>query len=102
MAKLQVILDGTQEEMPHVPSYRAGKKPKVGVIEAIAGMPQGMQSGKTSVALSIKLKNGQWVFAETSLKMLQMAAAALSGKYGNETDSPTALAWIDGPGSEMS
>lgn len=102
MAKMQIILNVDEEMMPHVPDQIAGKIPKQGTIEAIGGIPQGMQSGMTSVALSIKMKNGQWVFAETSLKMLQLATAALSGKYGNETDDPTILAWVEGPGHRAS
>ncbi len=54
-------------------------------IEAIGGLPAGMTSGKTSVGLCITTEDGKKVYAETSLKMLQMVTAGLTARYGDET-----------------
>jgi hypothetical protein len=57
----------------------------VAEIEMITALPQGMQSGRTSVAIIIPLKDGSYVYAETSLRLFQLATAAFTGKYGDET-----------------
>lgn len=51
----------------------------------ITALPRGMQSGRTSVAFVGRTRSGQRVFMETSLRMLQAAAAAFTAKYGDES-----------------
>ena len=43
----------------------------------------GMTSGNPSVAIRIDLPDGSVVVAETSVRLFQMAAAAMRGKYGD-------------------
>lgn len=49
----------------------------------IAVLPDGMASGKPSVAIRIDLPDGRVVVAEISLALWQMAAAAIRGRYGD-------------------
>lgn len=51
----------------------------------IAAVEGGMQSGAPSVAIRIDLPDGRIVVAETSLRLFQMAAAALLGRFGDVT-----------------
>ena len=55
----------------------------IGAI-AMAGLPGGMEKGRTSVSIRIDLPNGEVVIAETSLRPLLQAAAAFRGWYGEE------------------
>lgn len=45
----------------------------------------GMQSGRPSVAIRIDLPDGQVVIWETSVGQFQQAAAALRGRFGDQT-----------------
>jgi len=85
MTPLRVIPNVDEAEL--VPGYTAEhiKQAHHGMVDAIGGVPKGMQSGKTSVMLHIVLDNGESVFAETSLALLWTAALALKGKYPNES-----------------
>jgi hypothetical protein len=60
-----------------------------GTIVAIGGMPDGMESGQTSVGMVVKADDGKSYYCETSLKMLQLATTALTAEYGDETGSYT-------------
>jgi len=80
MPVLKIELDG-EGKFPQL----QGKKVHKAGIEVVTALPGGMSSGRTSVALLIPLDDGSYVFAETSLANFQMAAAALTGRYGNET-----------------
>lgn len=80
MPHMKIELDG-DGKFPQL----QGKRIRKAEIEAITALPKGMASGNTSVALIIPLKDGSYVFAETSLKLLQMATAAFTGRYGDET-----------------
>lgn len=52
---------------------------QIGALEA------GMVSGAPSVAIRIDLPDGRIVVAETSLRLFQMANAALLGRFGDVT-----------------
>ncbi len=84
MGRLRIVLNGDEDD-----SYEggAGDGPRMtGEIETIGCLPQGMQSGRTSVFLVAKLEGGgERVFLETSLRHLQMAMAAFNSRYGDET-----------------
>ena len=49
----------------------------------IGALPAGMSSGLPSVGICIDLPNGEYVFAETSLKLFLNAADALKARYGD-------------------
>lgn len=49
-----------------------------GELVAIARLPAGMQSGRSSVALRIRLDDGRDVFAQTSLALFVSAARAFN------------------------
>lgn len=51
----------------------------------IAALSGGMSSGAPSVAIRIDLPDGRIVVAETSLRLFQMANAALLGRFGDVT-----------------
>lgn len=51
----------------------------------IAAMIGGMSGGAPSVAIRIDLPDGRIVVAETSLRLFQMANAALLGRFGDVT-----------------
>lgn len=53
-----------------------------GVLTHVSALPAGMVGGRPSVAFRIKLEDGTEVFAETSMRLFQMAAAAFLGRYG--------------------
>jgi hypothetical protein len=48
---------------------------------AIGGLAGGMVSGKPSVSIKFDLPNGQVVFAETSLALLEAAVAAIRARH---------------------
>jgi hypothetical protein len=48
----------------------------------VATLDQGMQSGNPSVAIAIELADGSYAVAQTSVRLFQQAAAAMTGKYG--------------------
>lgn len=58
--------------------------PQPATLEAIGALPRGMTSGKTSVALRIKLENGETVVAQTSLALFATTYAAFRGRYSDE------------------
>jgi len=82
---LRIILEG-DNAFPEL----QGKNVKGGTLDAIAALPGGMASGRTSVGLLVYV-DGQPVLAQTSLRNLQMAAAAFTGKYGDETGNAVVL-----------
>lgn len=53
-----------------------------GILERVAGIPGGMQSGKPAVGLAVRLESGDWIVAETSWAALHAAVAGLRGRYG--------------------
>ena len=86
--KIYLELDGKLGEI--APDVRPDQL-KSGQILAIGTLPGGMSSGKPSVGLTIRVEDGSVVFAETSLKNLQMACAAFIGKFGDVTDGETTI-----------
>ena len=69
-------LAGRQADIIHL----GNDAPPIG-LSALAG---GMTSGRTSVILRIDLPDGRVVLAETSLRLLQQAVAALTARYGQQ------------------
>ncbi len=51
----------------------------------IGALQGGMVGGRPSVAIRIDLPDGRIVVAETSLRLFQMANAALLGRFGDVT-----------------
>ncbi len=51
----------------------------------IGALEGGMRGGAPSVAIRFDLPDGRIVVAETSLKLFQMANAALLGRFGDVT-----------------
>ena len=51
----------------------------------IVTLDGGMASGKPSVMIRLDLPDGRLVLAETSVALFQMAAAAMTGRYGDLT-----------------
>lgn len=83
MHTVKLILDYTTN--PPDPEYAKALK-EGNVIEAklleVAGVPDGTEAGKPSVGFISQLPDGQYVWTETTLKMLQTLVAGLNGKYG--------------------
>ena len=59
---------------------------KSGRIKAMGTLENGMSEGNPSVGFMIELDDGTCVFAQTSLKLFQMANAAFTGKWGDVTE----------------
>jgi len=75
MPSLQIILEG-DKAWPDLVS----KGWKHGLLEAVARLSLGMQSGASSVGLRIKLDDGTYVIAETSMALFLGAALAFKTK----------------------
>ena len=84
MAELRIILEG-DGAFPELGKTIKEDKLIEGVLDAITALPGGMASGLPSVAFVINLPDGRVMFAETSMRMFQMAAAAFKGRYGDVT-----------------
>lgn len=83
MPSLRVITDGVGA-WPDL-DRRAARHKLVEVPDTameIACLPQGMQSGRASVAFRIDLPDGRVVFIQSSLRALHAATAALVAKHG--------------------
>lgn len=74
----KILLDATNK----MPELRGAPR---GLVETIAALPRGTTLGKTSIALSVRLDDGKRIFVETSLAHLQLAVAAFTAHYGDET-----------------
>lgn len=51
-----------------------------GKLEAVARLPGGMTSGKSSVAFRIELPDGQTIIAQTSMTVFQTIARAFQAR----------------------
>jgi hypothetical protein len=49
----------------------------------VGGLPRGMESGRTSVAIAVPLPDGTVLLTETSLALFLQAAKILEAKYPN-------------------
>lgn len=83
--ELKILID-VQNKMRDVWPRTTPGDVKIGHLEAIGVLPNGMSSGRPSVALFVTSSSGEKVMAETSLQNLQMAMAAFISKYGDVTD----------------
>jgi len=87
MPTLRILLDDdpTDPDFIEVSERLKGREVVQGEIATIGALPRGMKSGRTSVYLQVELADGRVAFCETSLALLQMAAAAFTGRYGDES-----------------
>ena len=51
----------------------------------LAALPAGMGSGKPSISIRMDLPDGTVVVGQTSVALFQMAAAALTGRFGDQS-----------------
>jgi hypothetical protein len=77
--KTSILLNG-EGRMPELRYATRGEVTKV------AALPAGMESGATSVGMAIQIKGVGYVFAEMSLAHFQLAAAAFTACYGDQTE----------------
>jgi len=92
--EVKIVLDAEGSDVITTDDVAKGRV-KEAELTAITALPRGMEGGGTSVAFVGELKgSGKKVFLQTSLKMFQMAAAAFTGRYGDETGQVRAT--IDG------
>ncbi len=91
MPKLHILLDDDPTNGAFQEAHERLKDREVirGEITVIGALPKGMSGGRTSIFLSVELEDGRVAFAETSLALFQVAAAAFHGRYGDETDGKT-------------
>lgn len=54
-----------------------GADTTAGALERVGILPEGMESGRASVALVVRLPDGSAVIAETSLRLFRVAARAI-------------------------
>jgi len=91
MPAITILLDDDHDN----PEFQAaskrlqGRQIVKGEIAVVGALPKGMKGGRTSVYLSVELEDGRVGFCETSLALLQMATAAFTAKYGDESDGKT-------------
>ena len=76
MPAVTIILDA-QGAWPELAGAKKGE------LERIGALPGGMASGKASVALVVRLEDGQVVFAEPLLELFLGAAVALRARYAD-------------------
>lgn len=55
-----------------------------GVIERICGIPRGTNHGNAAVGVAIRMEDGSYVIAQTTLRLLWNATQALAVCYGND------------------
>jgi hypothetical protein len=83
MIHLKITMDYTTSEPDQ--EYLAALN-KREVIEAklleVAAVPEGTKGGKTTVGLIIRLPDGRFVWAETTLALFQAANTAFTARYG--------------------
>jgi hypothetical protein len=68
--------DGAFRDEPHA---------KHGRLDRVATLADGTTKGKPSVAIGIRLDNGEYVIAETTWNLLYTAARAIEARYGPAT-----------------
>lgn len=61
---------------------------QAGRLELIGGLPDGMASGNPSVAMLVRMNDGRYVFAETSLVLFLSAADAMRAAHGDPRATP--------------
>src|SRR5262245_29180425 len=84
MPELRIVLDG-EGAFPELADAS-----KVIHIQdfAVTALEAGMESGRPSVAFIFELPDGKVVFAETSMRLFQLAAQAFKTKYGDVNADP--------------
>lgn len=92
MPSMTIKLDGDGAWPEIAEARRTGKLIEVKEEIEISALPLGMVGGRTSIAFKIPLPDGRIVFAETSLRLLLLAADAFRAKYGDQLNDPTAHA----------
>lgn len=57
-------------------------------VEAVGILEKGMQSGKTSIALSLKTEDGKYYMAQMSADQIEMIFAGIRGAEQNWAENP--------------
>jgi len=85
--EVNLILDYTVSE-PKSEYLEALRNKEIieGELQIITGVPEGTAKGKPTVGFIIKLPDGRYVWAETTLKIFQTCSTGLTAKYGVITD----------------
>lgn len=84
MIDLKLNGDGAWTDLQGIDPGRIAKVPENTAIQIVT-LGGGMASGKPSVMIRLDLPDGRLVLAETSVALFQMAAAAMTGRYGDLT-----------------
>ena len=86
MAMIKLNLDDGEGFLERFPDAYKNGLDKLVIAEnneiLVGTLQGGMTSGNPSVGIFAKLPDGNYVFIETSVRLFQMAAAAMTGKYG--------------------
>jgi hypothetical protein len=85
MIKMDVILDGEGAFTELADKFAQGQIVQAEVA-AVAALSRGMSSGKPSVMFRIDLPDGRTVMAETSMRLLLVAAKAFETRYRRELE----------------
>lgn len=80
MSTLHIIMDIDESPRPHLHSRRLIPTGDV----TIAGIPKGMQSGRSCVAIVSETSDNGYVFLEISMVNFIRAAVAMHGRYEKE------------------
>lgn len=73
MTALHIVLDGDR-------AFPEATPESFGVATAMARLPGGMASGKSSVCIELTLPDGRKAYGQTSLDMLQLAVRAFAAR----------------------
>ena len=57
-----------------------------GVLQRICGIPRGTAHGNAAIGMAIQLESGEWVIAQTTLRLFLTAARALRARYEDELE----------------
>ena len=93
--KVRIIVDAG-EPFPELAEDIAAGRMRRAELTAVTALPGGMKSGSTSVAFVGRTEDGQTVLMETSLRVFQSAAAAFTGRHGDESGGAMFAVGSDG------
>jgi hypothetical protein len=83
MPALDVTMDIPDGDPGWAATMHSGPgEPASGEIVRIGVIRDGMQSGRPSLAMAVRLADGRMVFAETSWRNFALAAVALIARWG--------------------
>ncbi len=82
---VRVILNQETEEIPELKAAIAEGKAVTAEISTITGLPDGTEGGMPTVAVIGKLPDGQVVYMQATLRVMQTAMAGFAALYGDVT-----------------